>query len=134
MNYWLLKTEPDTYSWDDLARDKKGVWDGVRNFQARKNLGAMAKGDVALIYHTGDQKAIVGLAKVTKGPYPEAKDPAWVCVDLAPDKPLANPVTLAAVRKEKALAQMVLVKAARLSVQPVRPEEFKRILELSKKP
>lgn len=134
MNYWLLKTEPDTYSWDDLVRDKKGAWDGVRNFQARKNLNAMAKGDVALIYHTGDQKAIVGLATVTKGPYPETKDPAWISVDLAPDKPLARPVSLAAIRKEKTLAQMVLVRAARLSVQPVKPEEYKRILELSKKP
>lgn len=132
MNHWLLKTEPETYSWSDLQGDKKGVWDGVRNFQARKNLSAMAMGDVALIYHTGDEKAIIGIATVTRGPYPEPKDPAWVAVDLAPDKPLKNPVTLAAIRKDKSLAGMVLVKAARLSVQPVRAEEFKRILELSK--
>ncbi len=132
MNYWLLKTEPETYSWADLVRDKKGVWDGVRNFQARKNLGTMAKGDVALIYHTGDQKAIVGLATVTRAPYPEPKDPAWVAVDLAPDRPLKNPVPLSAIRKDKPLSGMVLVKVSRLSVQPVRPEEFKRILELSK--
>lgn len=134
MNYWLLKTEPETYSWNDLVRDKKGVWDGVRNFQARRNLKSMAKGDIALIYHTGDQKAIVGLALVTKAPYPEPKDPAWIAVDLAPDKALANPVTLANIRQDKSLAAMVLVKVSRLSVQPVRPEEFKRILERSKKP
>lgn len=132
MNYWLLKTEPDTYSWNDLVRDKKGVWDGVRNFQARKNLKAMAKGDVALIYHTGDEKAITGLAVVARGPYPEPKDSAWIAVDLVPDKALKNPVALSVIRKDKSLASMVLVKAARLSVQPVRPEEFKRILELSK--
>ena len=132
MNYWLLKTEPDTYSWDDLVRDKRGVWDGVRNFQARRNLKAMAKGDVALIYHTGDEKAVIGLALVTKGPYPEPKDPAWIAVNLEPDKPLKNPVTLAVIRKDKALSGMVLVKVSRLSVQPVRKEEFKRIIELSK--
>jgi len=132
MNYWLLKTEPETYSWNDLVKAKKGVWDGVRNFQARRNLKAMAKGDVALIYHTGDEKAIIGLATVTKGAYPEPKDAAWIAVDLAPDKPLKNPVSLADIRKEKALADMVLVKVSRLSVQPVKPEEFKRILELSK--
>jgi predicted RNA-binding protein with PUA-like domain len=132
MNYWLLKTEPETYSWNDLVRDKKGVWDGVRNFQARKNLKAMVKGDVAMIYHTGEEKAIVGLAKVTRDAYPEPKDPDWVAVDLAPDKPLKTPVALASIRKDKSLAGMVLVKAARLSVQPVRPEEFKRIIDLSK--
>jgi len=132
MNYWLLKTEPETYSWNDLVKDKKGVWDGVRNFQARSNLKAIAKGDVALIYHTGDEKAIVGIAHVTKGAYPEPKDPDWVAIDLAPDKPLKKPVALADIRKEKTLAGMVLVRAPRLSVQPVRPEEFKRIIELSK--
>jgi predicted RNA-binding protein with PUA-like domain len=133
MNYWLLKTEPETYSWEDLVRDKKGVWDGVRNFQARKNLNAMAKGDYALIYHTGDVKAIVGISTVMKGPYPEPKSPDWVAVDLAPDKPLKNPVTLARVKQDKSLQKMMLVKAARLSVQPVTQDEFKRILELSTK-
>jgi predicted RNA-binding protein with PUA-like domain len=131
MNYWLLKTEPDTYGWNDLVRDKKGVWDGVRNFQARKNLNSMTKGDIALIYHTGEEKAVVGISVVTRGPYPEPKDPQWVAVDLAPEKPLKKPVSLAAIKKDKALQKMVLVKAARLSVQPVAAEEFKRILELS---
>lgn len=131
MNYWLLKTEPDTYGWNDLVRDKKGVWDGVRNFQARKNLNSMTKGDIALIYHTGEEKAVVGISVVARGPYPEPKDPQWVAVDLSPEKPLKKPVSLAAIKKDKALQKMVLVKAARLSVQPVTAEEFKRILELS---
>lgn len=134
MNYWLLKTEPETYSWDDLVRDNKGVWDGVRNFQARRNLKAMVKGDVALIYHTGEQKAVVGIANVSKGPYPEPGDPDWIAIDLVPDKPLKNPVALSRIRQDKPLQKMVLVKAARLSVQPVTPGEYQRILELSKKP
>jgi predicted RNA-binding protein with PUA-like domain len=134
MSYWLLKTEPETFSWDDLVRDKKAVWDGVRNFQARKNIKDMKKGDVAFIYHTGDQKAIVGISSVTKEAYPEPKDPEWMAVDLAPDKPLKNPVTLARVRLDKSLQKMVLVRAARLSVQPVTKAEFERIIELSQKP
>lgn len=134
MNYWLLKTEPETYSWEDLSNDKKGVWDGVRNFQARKNLQEMKKGDVALIYHTGDQKAIVGIAVVAKGPYPETKDPAWVAVDLAPERPLQNPVTLSQIKQDKSLQKMVLARVPRLSVQPVAKAEYKRILELSTKP
>ncbi len=134
MNYWLLKTEPETYSWETLAKEKKGVWDGVRNFQARKHLKSMSKGDMALVYHTGDQKAIVGIATVTKGPYPEPKSPDWVAVDIAPSKALRFPVTLARVKQDKPLQKMVLVRAARLSVQPVTPEEFERILELSNKP
>ncbi|CAN5428066.1 EVE domain-containing protein [soil metagenome] len=133
MNYWLLKTEPETFSWSDLLRDKKASWDGVRNFQARKYLKEMQKGDKAFIYHTGDAKAVVGIAIVTKEAYPEAKDPAWVAVDLAPDKPLKNPVTLAKIKADKALQQMKLVRAARLSVQPVTKEEFDYILGLSTK-
>ncbi len=134
MNYWLLKTEPETYSWETLMKDKKGVWDGVRNFQARKNLSSMEKGDMALIYHTGEQKAVVGIAVVTKSPYPEPKDPSWIAVDLAPKKALKHPVSLGRVKQDKALKNMVLVRAARLSVQPVTSEEFERILELSTKP
>ncbi|MDZ4716074.1 MAG: EVE domain-containing protein [Cytophagales bacterium] len=133
MNYWLLKTEPETFSWDDLNRDGKAVWDGVRNFQARKNLKAMKKGDLAFIYHTGDQKSIVGISSVTGDPHPEAKAADWIAVDLAPVKPLKNPVTLARVKQDKALQKMVLVKAARLSVQPVTKEEYNYILALSSK-
>ncbi len=134
MNYWLLKTEPETFSWDDLNRDKKAVWDGVRNFQARKNLKGMKKGDMAFIYHTGDQKAIVGISIVSRDPHPEAGAPDWVAVDLAPHRALKYPVTLARTKQDKALQKMVLVKAARLSVQPVSKEEYNHILELSSKP
>ncbi len=134
MNYWLLKTEPETFSWNDLQKDKKAVWDGVRNFQARKNLKEMKKGDIAFIYHTGDEKAVVGISVVTREGYPEPKDAAWTAVDLAPQKALANPVSLARIKQDKALQKMVLVKAARLSVQPVSKDEFDRIVELSAKP
>ena len=134
MNYWLLKTEPETFSWDDLVRDKKAVWDGVRNFQARKHLKEMKKGDLAFIYHTGGQKAIVGISVVTKDPFPEPADPTWVAVGLAPEKPLASPVTLERIRQDKSLQKMVLVRAARLSVQPVAKDEYLRILSLSTKP
>lgn len=132
MKYWLLKTEPDTFSWGDLVKDKKAVWDGVRNFQARKNLQAMEKGDQAFIYHTGDEKSVVGIAQVSKAGYPEPKDAAWTAVDLIPVKALKKPVSLSVIKQDQKLKAMVLVKAARLSVQPVSPEEFEYIVELSK--
>lgn len=134
MNYWLLKTEPDTFSWEDLVRDQKATWDGVRNFQARKHLKEMKKGDLAFIYHTGDQKSIVGISSVTREAYPEPKDPDWFAVDLAPLKPLKNQVTLSRVKTVKSLEKMILVRAARLSVQPVTKVEYDKILELSTKP
>ena len=134
MNYWLLKTEPTTFSWDDLLRNKQAVWDGVRNFQARKHLKGMKKGDRAFIYHTGDQKAVIGISTVTKEAYPEPKDPSWVAVDLVPQSSLTNPVTLARIREDKSLQKMVLVRAPRLSVQPVSKEEYERILSLSTRP
>jgi predicted RNA-binding protein with PUA-like domain len=133
MNYWLLKTEPETFSWNDLLRDKKAGWDGVRNFQARKHLKDMKKGDKAFIYHTGDEKSIIGIATVIREAYPETKDPEWVAVDLAPEKALKNPVSLAKVKQDKSLTEMKLVRVARLSVQPVKKEEFERIIELSLK-
>ena len=131
MNYWLVKSEPGTFSWDDLVRDKKTVWDGVRNFQARNNLKNMKKGDLAFFYHTGEDKAIVGMGKIIKEGYPEPKDNSWVAVDIAPDKKLKKPVTLAQIKADKRLGNMVLVKASRLSVQPVKAEEFDLILALS---
>lgn len=133
MNYWLVKSEPDTYSWDDLVKDKKTVWDGVRNFQARNNLKSMKKGDSVLFYHSNDGKEIVGIGKVAKEGYPEPKDNDWIAVDLVPDKKLKNPVTLAQIKTDKRLSDMVLVKASRLSVQPVKAEEFDIILALSEK-
>ena len=131
MNYWLVKTEPDSYSWSDLVKNKKTVWDGVRNFQARSNLKGMKKGDLVFFYHTGDEKAIVGIGKIIKEGYPEPNDKDWVAVDIAPERKLKNPVTLAQIKADKRFANMVLVKASRLSVQSVRPEEFDLILDLS---
>jgi predicted RNA-binding protein with PUA-like domain len=131
MNHWLMKTEPDTFSWDDLVRDKKTGWDGVRNFQARSHLKAMKKGDLAFFYHTGDEKAVIGIAKVTREGYPDPTDNEWVAVEIAPVNKLKNAVTLAQIKADKRLANMVLVKASRLSVQPVRKEEFDMIIALS---
>jgi predicted RNA-binding protein with PUA-like domain len=131
MNYWLLKTEPATYSWDDLAKEKTGVWDGVRNFQARKHMKEMKKGDLAFFYHTGDEKSIVGIAMVAKESYPDPKDKEWAAVDVTPKQKLKNPVSLAQIKADKRLSNMVLVRAARLSVQPVTKEEFEIILDLS---
>jgi len=133
MNYWLVKTEPETYSWENLVKDKTGVWDGVRNFQARSNMKAMQKGDLVFVYHTGDEKAIVGIARVAKDAYPEPKDNAWTAVDLTAERKLKTPVTLAQVKSDKKLSNMVLVRASRLSVQPVKKEEFEYIEALSKK-
>ncbi len=131
MNYWLLKTEPDTYSWDDLVKEKKCTWDGVRNFKARSYLKAMKKGDTAFIYHTGDEKSIIGVATVTSDGYPDPKDKDWVVVDLSPKKKLKKPVSLSQIKADKRLVGMVLVRAARLSVQPVKQEEFDYIIKLS---
>ena len=131
MNYWLMKTEPDTFSWDDLTRDKKAGWDGVRNFQARTHLKNMKKGDEAFFYHTGDEKAVIGIAKITKEHYPDPTDNEWVAVEIVPVKKLKKPVTLAQIKADKRLSNMVLVKASRLSVQPVAPEEFDMVVALS---
>jgi predicted RNA-binding protein with PUA-like domain len=131
MNYWLMKSEPSVYSWDDLARDKKTGWDGVRNYQARNNLKEMKKGDLVLLYHSMDDKAVVGIAKIVKEHYPDPKEDTWVLVDIAPEKKLKKPVTLAQIKADKRLKDMVLVKASRLSVQPVRKEEFDLVIALS---
>jgi predicted RNA-binding protein with PUA-like domain len=131
MNYWLVKTEPETYSWDNLVADKKTTWDGVRNFQARTNLKAMKKGDKVLIYHTGDEKAVVGLGSISKEHFEDPKDKEWVAVEISSGKKLKNPVTLAQIKADKRLSNMVLVRAARLSVQAVKEEEFSIVLSLS---
>jgi len=131
MNYWLMKTEPSTYSWTDLQKDKKTGWDGVRNFTARNNLKAMKKGDLAFIYHSNEDKAVIGIAKIVKEAYPDPKDKDWVLVDIAPERKLKNPVSLAQIKADKRFANMVLVKVSRLSVQPVKPEEFDMIVALS---
>lgn len=131
MNHWLVKTEPDSYSWNDLVKDKKTVWDGVRNFQARSHMKKMEKGDIVFIYHTGDEKAIVGQAQVTKSAYPDPKDAEWTVVELAPGKALKKAVTLAQIKSDKRLSDMVLVRASRLSVQPVTSSEYDLIIGLS---
>ena len=133
MNYWLIKTEPDTYSWDDLLKQKKGVWDGVRNFQARSHLKAMKKGDFAFFYHTGDEKSIIGIAQVTKEAFPDPTDKDWLAVEISPEKKLKKPVALSQVKADKRLKDMKLVKVARLSVQPVTQDEFEYIISLSEK-
>lgn len=133
MNYWLAKSEPGTYSWADLQKVGRTAWTGVRNFQARNNLRAMQAGDRVLFYHSGETKEIVGVAKVAKAAYadPTAKEGDWVCVDLAPVKALSKSVTLTAVKADRLLADMVLVKNSRLSVQPVTAEQFNRVLEIA---
>ncbi len=131
MNYWLMKSEPSTYSWADLEKDKKATWDGVRNFQARNNLKAMKKDDLAFIYHSNEDKAIIGVAKISKENYPDPAEKDWVVVDIAPVKKLKASVSLAQIKGDKRLADMVLVRASRLSVQPVKKEEFELVIKLS---
>jgi predicted RNA-binding protein with PUA-like domain len=131
MNYWLMKTEPGTYSWDDLVRDKKTTWDGVRNFQARNNLKAMKKGDLVFFYHSGEEKAIVGIAEISKEFFPDPKDKEWIAVEIGYKKKLKKPVTLSTIKSDESLATMYLVRAARLSVQAVKKEEFDGVLEWS---
>jgi predicted RNA-binding protein with PUA-like domain len=134
MAYWLLKTEPDSYSWDDLV--KKGAkgdsWTGVRNFRAREHLRAMKKGDLAFFYHTGDEKQVVGIAEVIREAYPDPtdKEGVFTAVDIKAVKPLKRPVTLAAVKADRRLKDMVLAKQPRLSVQPVTAEEWKIVSKL----
>ena len=132
MNYWLMKTEPGTYSWADLAKDKKATWDGVRNFQARNNLKKIQKGDLVLIYHSGEGKDVVGIAQVVREHFPDPADQDWVAVEIAPEKKLKNPVTLSQVKGNPKLAKMVLVNSSRLSVQPVTKDEFEIILDMGK--
>lgn len=133
MNYWLVKQEPEAYSWSDFLQDGKTAWTGVRNFQARKNLRAMKSGDRVFFYHSGGGKSVVGLARVAREFYPDptADDGDWSAVDLAPVKTLAKPVTLAAIKADKILKEMALVRQSRLSVMPVTREQFMRLLALS---
>jgi predicted RNA-binding protein with PUA-like domain len=130
--YWLVKSEPETYGWEDLRRDRKTDWTGVRNFAARNHLKAMRRGDRVLFYETGGVKAVVGIAQVTKPAFPDetADAPGWVAVELKPENALPAPVNLAQVKADRTLAGMALVKQPRLSVQPVTPAEFERILML----
>jgi len=133
MSHWLVKSEPSTYGWDQLQKDKKTTWDGVRNYAARLHLKAMKKGDEVFFYHSNDGMDIVGVAKVSKEFFqdPTTDDDAWVAVELKPYKKLKNPVSLETIKKEKKLANMALVRIGRLSVQPVTDDEYNIIMKLA---
>ena len=132
MQYWLVKQEPEAYSWATLVSEGKTAWTGVRNFQARNNLRSMKRGDLVFFYHSVSEKQVVGIAKVTKEAYsdPTATDGEWVCVDLAPVKALTKPVGLDVMRTDEVLKEMKLVKQSRLSVTPVTGGQFQRVLKL----
>lgn len=130
--YWLVKSEPETYAWADLVHDRKTDWTGVRNFAARNNLKAMQRGDRVLFYHSVSDKAVVGIAEVAKTAFPDptAEEGEWYAVELKPVEPLARPVPIDEIKKVPALAKMVLLNNSRLSVQPVTAPEFKAVMKL----
>lgn len=130
--YWLVKQEPDDYAWDDFVRDGRTAWTGVRNYAARNHLRAMRAGDAVYFYHSGDAKAVVGIARVVRAAYPDptADEDGWVAVDLAPVEPLPRPVTLAQIKADPALKEIALVRQSRLSVMPLRAAEFTRLGKL----
>lgn len=132
MDHWLVKSEPFKYSWDKFNKDGRTFWDGVRNYQARNNLKAMKKGDLVLFYHSNEGKNVVGIAKVVKEFYqdPTTDDTNWVVVDLSPVETLKNPVSLEQIKAEPSLADISLVRQGRLSVMPLKAEEFDKILEM----
>ena len=135
MAYWLMKSEPEAYSWDDLVRDGGTEWDGVRNNAATLNLRAMKTGDRAFLYHSVSDKAVVGIMEIVRGAKPDAKakeGERWVSVAVKPVEKLARPVTLAEVKAEPRLKDMELIRQSRLSVAPVREEEWKLILEMAR--
>ncbi|MBA3510410.1 EVE domain-containing protein [Sphingomonas sp.] len=132
MAYWLMKSEPGTYGWHDLVRDGGTEWDGVRNNAARLHLKAMKPGDQALFYHSGDERAVVGVMRIVGDGRPDGEDGSWVKVPVEPVRPL-GPVTLKAIKAEPRLAKMELIRQSRLSVSPVRPEEWAVILVLSER-
>lgn len=133
MAYWLVKSEPSTYSWDDLVKEKQTCWSGVRNYAARLHLRAMKKGDEVFFYHSNEGTDIVGIAKIIKEAYPDptTDDDRWVAVDLKPVKKLKLPVPLDIIKKEKKLADMALVRISRLSVQPVSEQEWEILMGLA---
>lgn len=131
-NYWIVKTEPSSYSFDQLEKEKRTVWDGVKNAVALKNIRAMRKGDAVMVYHTGDEKQIVGLATVVSDPYPDPKagDASLVVVDLEAAGRLARPVTLAAIKADPAFKDLALVRQGRLSVVPVEEKLWKKLMAM----
>ena len=133
-NFWLVKSEPYKYSWDDLVKDGSTYWDGVRNYMARNNLRAMGRGDLVLYYHSNEGKEIVGVAQVAKESYPDPtiEDDRWVVVDVKPVVPFKEPVTLAQIKADAKLEGIAMLKYGRLSVVPITPVEFRYILKLGK--
>ena len=132
MAHWLMKSEPESYSWADLIRDGATEWDGVRNNAARLHLRAMKKGDEAFFYHSMSDKAVVGIMRITREAQPDPKDANWVSVRVEPVRALPRSVTLAEIKAEPRLAKMELIRQSRLSVAPVRDEEWQLVLELAK--
>ena len=130
MAHWLMKSESGVYSWDDLVRDKSTEWDGVRNPTARLHLKAMKRGDEVFFYHSGDERQVVGIMRVTREAQPDPKDASWVSVAVEPVRPVA-PVTLKQIKAEPSLAKMELIRQSRLSVSPVRAEEWAKILQMA---
>ena len=132
MHYWLVKSEPETYSWARFIKEGRACWDGVRNYQARNNLQQMQPGDMVLFYHSVSEKAIVGIAKVDKAAYPDptTDDARWVAVDLVPFRDFKDPVTLEQIKQDKRLENIALLRQSRLSVMPLKPEEFDVLLAL----
>ena len=133
MAYWVMKSEPESYSWADLVRDGGTEWDGVRNNAARLHLRAMKKGDEAFLYHSMSDKAVVGIMRIIREAQPDPKDANWVSVRVEPVKELPRPVTLAEIKAEPKLAKMELIRQSRLSVAPVRAEEWRTVLEMAQK-
>jgi len=132
--YWLMKSEPFKYSWDDLVRDGQTYWDGVRNYEARNNLAAMKKGDLALYYHSNEGKEVVGIVEVVGEAYPDptTDDERWVVVDVAPRVPFTSPVSLATIKADPKLPEIQLVRRGRLSVVPLTAAEFRYVAKLGK--
>jgi len=134
MNYWLVKSEPESYSWDDLNKKGEDIWDGIRNYQARNFLKEMKLGDLVLFYHSGKPKEIVGIAKVSEEAFPDPndkEDKGWVAVKLKPSKALPKPLTLEQIKTEDQLSTLLLIKQSRLSVMPVEKSQFDHIIKLS---
>lgn len=132
MNYWMVKQEPDAYSWDDFVKDGGTEWTGVRNFQARNNLKGMKKGDKVLFYHSVTGKEVVGIATVYRSEFPDPTDEKWVAVELRPVKPIKKPVSLAQIKANLALANIGLLRQSQLSVMPLTKDEYEEILSMSK--
>lgn len=135
MNYWILKSEPEAYSWDTLVKEKKTHWNGVRNYQARNNMALMKVGDMALLYHSGDERQVVGIARVIKEAYPDhtAADPRWIMVDVEAVKPVKTPIPLKLIKEIPELQQTKLVRQPRLSVSPMTKKEYDMLLTLGER-